>query len=44
MYRDKIIDFLNSNIKWKYPNLFKFWGDLTKVHNGKLWVTWMKFF
>jgi hypothetical protein len=33
---DKIINFMNNEIKWKYSNNFKFRGDLTKMINGKV--------
>ena len=35
-WADKIINFMNNEIKWKYSNNFKFRGDLTKMVNGKL--------
>ncbi len=35
-WADKIINFMNNEIKWKYSNNFKFRGDLTKMINGKL--------
>jgi hypothetical protein len=27
---------MNNEIKWKYSNVFKFRGDLTKTSNGKV--------
>ena len=35
-WAEKIIDFMNTEIKWKYSNNFKFRGDLTKMLNGKV--------
>jgi len=35
-WADKIINFMNNEIKWKYSNNFKFRGDLTKMINGKV--------
>jgi len=35
-WADKIINFMNNEIKWKYSNNFKFRGDLTKMVNGKV--------
>jgi hypothetical protein len=35
-WADKIINFMNKDIKWKYSNNFKFRGDLTKMMNGKV--------
>ena len=35
-WADKIINFMNNEIKWKYSNNFKFRGDLTKIINGKV--------
>jgi hypothetical protein len=35
-WADKIINFMNNDIKWKYSNNFKFRGDLTKMMNGKV--------
>jgi len=35
-WAEKIIDFMNNEIKWKYSNNFKFRGDLTKMLNGKV--------
>ena len=35
LWAEKIIKFLNEEVKWKYPNSFKLRGDLTKVVNGK---------
>jgi hypothetical protein len=33
---DKIIGFLNDEVKWKYENTFRFRADLTKYVIGKL--------
>jgi len=35
-WADKIIQYLNTEIKWKYFNSFKFRGDLTNSVNGKI--------
>jgi hypothetical protein len=35
-WADKIINFMNNEIKWRYSNMFKFRGDLTKTLNGKV--------
>jgi hypothetical protein len=35
-WADKIINFMNNEIKWRYSNVFKFRGDLTKTSNGKV--------
>jgi hypothetical protein len=35
-WADKIINFMNNLIKWKYSNNFKFRGALTKMINGKV--------
>jgi hypothetical protein len=35
-WSDKIINFMNNEIKWKYSNNFKFRGDQTKMINGKV--------
>jgi hypothetical protein len=35
-WADKIISFMNNEIKWRYSNMFKFRGDLTKTSNGKV--------
>jgi hypothetical protein len=34
-WADKIINFMNNEIKWKYSNNFKFRGDQTEMINGK---------
>jgi hypothetical protein len=36
IWADKIISFLNDEVKWKYENTFRFRADLTKTVNGKL--------
>jgi hypothetical protein len=35
-WADKIISFMNNEIKWRYSNVFKFRGDLTMTSNGKV--------
>ena len=35
LWADKIISFLNDEVKWKYQNTFRFRADLTKTVNGK---------
>jgi hypothetical protein len=35
-WADKIIEYLNNGIKWKYENLFRFRADLTRNRNGKI--------
>jgi hypothetical protein len=35
-WADKIINFMNNEIKWKYSNIFKFRGNLAKSLNGKV--------
>ena len=35
-WAEKIIDYLNNEIKWKHENTFWFRADLTKTENGKL--------
>jgi hypothetical protein len=36
MRAEKIIKYVNKEVKWKYPNSFKLRGDLTKLVNGKV--------
>jgi hypothetical protein len=36
MWAEKIIKYVNEEVKWKYPNSFKLRGDLTKLVNGKV--------
>jgi hypothetical protein len=36
MWAEKIIKYVNKEVKWKYPNSFKLRGDLTKLVNGKV--------
>ena len=36
MWAEKIIKYINEEVKWKYPNSFKLRGDLTKLVNGKV--------
>jgi hypothetical protein len=35
-WADKIINFLNNDVKWKYDNTFRFRADLTKTVEGKV--------
>jgi hypothetical protein len=35
-WADKIINFMNNEIEWKYSNNYKLRGDLTKMINGKV--------
>ena len=35
-WANKIIEYLNKNVTWRYSNVFKFKGDLTKMFNGKV--------
>lgn len=36
LWCDKIIAFLNNEVKWQYSNSFKFRGDLTKTVDGRI--------
>ena len=35
-WADKIIEYLNNGIKWKYENSFRFRADMTRNKNGKI--------